>query len=74
MTPGASIGGHITARPSPPASVRPAALEGSLQQAIGRHPALLAASAAWNTADRHQAARAIAAAVMAHLRRAGIAR
>jgi hypothetical protein len=74
MTPGASIGGQVTARPSPPASVHPAALETSLQQAIGRHPALLAASAAWNPAERRQAARAIAAAVMVHLRRAGIAR
>jgi hypothetical protein len=43
-----------------------------LHQAIRQYSALRAASAALHPVEREQAVRAIAAAVMAHLRRSGV--
>jgi hypothetical protein len=71
-TMGGTIRGPVTIRQSPPASGPPPALERGLDQAIQQHPAIRAASAALRPVERRQAARAIAAAVLAHLRRAGV--
>jgi len=43
-----------------------------LHQAIRQHSAIRAASAALRPGEREQAVRAIAAALMAHLRRSGL--
>jgi hypothetical protein len=69
---GETIRRPVTLGQLPSASGPPPALERMLHQAVQQHPAIRAASAALRPVERQQAARAIAAAVLAHLRRAGL--